>query len=128
VRRSLGLFPSEAVHREQVEQRKHDCARLVAALAREGLLPPEIGPEPIWPLPLSTALAQAVQEYLARAPSRVLVVQLEDIFASRDQVNLPGTVDQYPNWRRKLPVPIEHWEEDGRLADLAARLAAARQT
>jgi 4-alpha-glucanotransferase len=57
----------------------------------------------------------------------VLSVQLEDVFACRDQVNLPGTVDQYANWRRKLPLPIEQWEKDGRFPKLARRLAAERR-
>ena len=25
-----------------------------------------------------------------------------------DQPNIPGTVDEHPNWRRRLPVSIEH--------------------
>jgi len=54
-------------------------------------------------------------------------VQLEDVFGCRDQVNLPGTVDQYPNWRRKLPLELEKWEEDGRFAELARRLAPERE-
>jgi len=69
-------------------------------------------------------LAGALQQYLARTPSRVMVVQLEDIFGSRDQVNLPGTVDAYANWRRKVPVALEDWEADGRFAELARRMAA----
>jgi len=127
VRQSLGLFPSEAVHQQQLEQRKHDCAHLIEALRRESLLPPGVGPDWVWPLPMTPALATAIQEYLARSPARVLVVQLEDVFGSRDQVNLPGTVDQYANWRRKLPVALEQFESDGRVAELARRLAADRR-
>jgi len=127
VRQSLGLFPSEAVHQQQLEQRKHDCAHLIEALRRESLLPPGVGPEWVWPLPMTPALATAIQEYLARSPARVLVVQLEDVFGSRDQVNLPGTVDQYANWRRKLPLALEQFESDGRVAELARRLAADRR-
>jgi (1->4)-alpha-D-glucan 1-alpha-D-glucosylmutase len=126
-RRRLDLYPSEAVHLQQVEERKADSARLLAALARESLLPPELGPEPRWPVAMTQNLAMAVQQYLGRARSRVLMVQLEDIFGAREQVNLPGTVDQHANWRRKLPVAIEHWESDGRFAELARRLAADRR-
>jgi (1->4)-alpha-D-glucan 1-alpha-D-glucosylmutase len=126
-RQSLDLYPSEAVRLQQVEERKRDCGRLLAALRRESLLPPELGPDPQWPIPLTQSLAMAVQQYLGRSPARVLMVQLEDVFSARDQVNLPGTVDQYANWRRKLPVPIEEWENDGRFAELARRLAADRR-
>lgn len=127
LRQSLDLYPSEAVRLQQVEERKRDCGRLLAALQRESLLPADMGPDPQWPVPMTQGLAMAVQEYLARARARVLVVQLEDIFGAREQVNLPGTVDQYANWRRRLPVPIEQWESDGRFAEFARRLAADRR-
>ena len=126
VRKALDLYPNDATHLQQVEERKRDCARLLGALQREGLLPPELGADPQWPVPMTASLAMAVQEYLARSPSRVLVVQLEDIFGCQEQVNLPGTVDTYANWRRRLPVPIEQWESDGRFAAFARRLAAHR--
>ncbi len=128
LRKTLHLFPSDAVMVQQVEERKRDGARLLSALQREALLPAEIGPEPRWPVPMNSRLATAVQEYLGRTPARVLSVQLEDVFGCRDQVNLPGTVDQYPNWRRKLPVPLEQWEQDDRFAELARRLAADRRS
>jgi len=127
LRQALGLFPREAMRMQQLEERKRDCAQLLSALQSESLLPPEVSPEPRWPLAMTQSLAMAVQEYLARTPSRVLVVQLEDVFGCRDQVNLPGTVDQYPNWRRKLPLELEKWEEDGRFAELARRLAPERR-
>jgi len=126
LRQALGLFPREAMRLQQLEERKRDCARLLEALQRESLLPSDVSPEPRWPLPMTAQLGLAVREYLARTPSRVLIVQLEDVFGCRDQVNLPGTVDQYPNWRRKLPLELEKWEEDGRFAELARRLASER--
>jgi len=125
-RQKLHLFPNDAVRLQQIEDRKRDCARLLGALQRASLLPPDLGPESHWPVPMTTQLAMAVQEYLARTPSRVLVVQLEDIFGCRDQVNFPGTVDQYPNWRRKLPLTLEQWDQDGRFAELGRRLAVER--
>jgi 4-alpha-glucanotransferase len=32
---------------------------------------------------------------------------MEDLLEVREQVNLPGTVDEHPNWRQPLPVAIE---------------------
>jgi 4-alpha-glucanotransferase len=37
----------------------------------------------------------------------LFVVQLEDIAGARDQINLPGTHKEYPNWRSKLPMTLE---------------------
>ncbi|HTU69194.1 MAG TPA: 4-alpha-glucanotransferase [Candidatus Baltobacteraceae bacterium] len=54
-----------------------------------------------------TALIVAAYRYLARARSRLVLLQLEDGIGSQAQVNVPGTVGEEPNWRRKLDVPIE---------------------
>jgi len=48
-----------------------------------------------------------VVEFLASTPSKLLAVALEDLLGIVDQPNIPGTVDQHPNWRRRLPVSIE---------------------
>ena len=32
---------------------------------------------------------------------------LEDLLKVADQPNIPGTVDEHPNWRRRLPVAID---------------------
>jgi 4-alpha-glucanotransferase len=36
-----------------------------------------------------------------------LVISLEDLLGITDQVNLPGTVDEHPNWRQRLPIALE---------------------
>jgi len=54
-----------------------------------------------------TALLVAAYRYLARSHSRLVLLQLEDGIGSLDQVNVPGTVDEEPNWQRKLDVSIE---------------------
>jgi 4-alpha-glucanotransferase len=46
--------------------------------------------------------------FLARTKSRLLTLSLEDLLGLIDQPNIPGTVDQHPNWRRRLPVTIDH--------------------
>jgi len=45
-------------------------------------------------------------------------VPLEDLLALEEQPNLPGTIDEHPNWRRRLSAP---------LADLMAEPATARR-
>ncbi len=49
----------------------------------------------------------SVTRFLADTPSRLLMVSLEDARGDVEQVNLPGTVDEHPNWRRRLSVPLE---------------------
>ena len=49
----------------------------------------------------------SVTNFLARTKSRLLAVSLEDLLGVVDQPNIPGTINEHPNWRRRLPVPIE---------------------
>lgn len=51
----------------------------------------------------------AMIAYLARTPSRILSVMIEDLLGLRDQPNIPGTIAEHPNWRRRLPVAIENF-------------------
>ena len=54
------------------------------------------------------------------------MVQIDDVLECVDQVNLPGTVDAYPNWRRKLPLLLEDWPSDVRLQQLTEMLRTER--
>jgi len=52
-------------------------------------------------------LNRGFHRYLARTNSALLGLQPEDWLAMSSPVNVPGTVDEYPNWRRKLSVTLE---------------------
>jgi 4-alpha-glucanotransferase len=67
----------------------------------------------------------AVAAFLAAAPSRLVAVALDDVLGVIDQVNIPGTVDQHPNWRRKLPVPLEDLDNHDGLLRVARAFAQA---
>ena len=45
--------------------------------------------------------------FLSRTRSRLLAISLEDLLGVVDQPNIPGTIDEHPNWQRKMPVAIE---------------------
>ena len=49
----------------------------------------------------------AVAGFLARTKSRLLAVSLEDLLGVIDQPNIPGTVNEHPNWRRRLPLSLD---------------------
>jgi 4-alpha-glucanotransferase len=67
----------------------------------------------------------AVTKYLADTPSRLLVVSLEDLLGVQEQVNLPGTVDEHPNWRQPLPVALEELRGHASLGCVADVLRSA---
>jgi 4-alpha-glucanotransferase len=48
----------------------------------------------------------AVANFLARTRSRLLAISLEDLLGVIDQPNIPGTVNEHPNWRQRLPVTL----------------------
>jgi 4-alpha-glucanotransferase len=87
VKRALNIDPGESD-----DDRHRALEALRQALTRRGIE--------------ATAFA-AVATYLADTPSRLLVISMEDLLGVSEQVNLPGTVDEHPNWRRPLPVAIE---------------------
>ena len=72
------------------------------------------------------AIVTAVHRHLARTPSRLFAVRLEDLAGERAPVNLPGTVDEYPNWRRKLSVALEDLPHKPLWRDIAAALRSER--
>jgi 4-alpha-glucanotransferase len=58
--------------------------------------------------------ADAAVKFIAATPSRLALSPLEDALAGTEQPNLPGTIDEHPNWRRRYP------GEAGALLDAAA--------
>ena len=61
----------------------------------------------------------SVTKYLAATPSRLLVVTLEDALHVKDQVNVPGTINEHPNWRARLPVLLEDLKHQPSLVAVA---------
>ncbi|MDR4308359.1 4-alpha-glucanotransferase [Chelatococcus sambhunathii] len=47
----------------------------------------------------------AAVRFLGETPSRLVLLPLEDALGQVEQPNLPGTLDEHPNWRRRLPKP-----------------------
>ena len=82
-----------------------------ACSTRHGLLPPELAPvmrgDAEAPVALPASVAVALHRFIARTPSRLVAVSADDLVGALDQVNIPGTVNEHPNWRRKLGVTIE---------------------
>jgi 4-alpha-glucanotransferase len=54
----------------------------------------------------------ALHALLARSRSRLVLVSPYDVVGEVRQPNLPGTVDEYPNWRLPLPVTLEELRDD----------------
>jgi 4-alpha-glucanotransferase len=55
-----------------------------------------------------------------------LAVALEDLLGVADQPNIPGTVNEHPNWRRRLDVEISRIAESIDVAALQEALSERR--
>jgi 4-alpha-glucanotransferase len=95
------------------EEREHDRQTLLTALAREGLLPAAIDDN-------SEVLIQAIHGYLADTASAIAMAQIDDVTQETSPVNMPGTVSEYPNWRRRLSMTLEEMDEGLSLNTLAS--------
>ena len=56
---------------------------------------------------LTGELHNAVIGFLASTPSKLMLVNQEDLTKEIHQQNLPGTTWQYPNWSRKMRFSVE---------------------
>ena len=91
-RRALGFGAAG-----EEEERRRDRTRLWRAFtgagAAQGAPPPVEQP---------AAAVDAALGYVAQSPSPLMLAPLEDLLGLAEQPNLPGTVDEHPNWRRRL--------------------------
>jgi len=51
----------------------------------------------------TTPVADAAAHFIAQTPSELALLPLEDALGLKDQPNLPGTIQEHPNWRRRYP-------------------------
>jgi len=66
-------------------------------------------------------VVDAAIRFLSATPSRLVLLPLEDALGQTEQPNLPGTLDEHPNWRRRLPAPAPQLLAE---PDAAGRLSA----
>lgn len=127
LKQRLALYPSADAERGERGARVHDRWLLLKALATEGLLPPGLNPDNVDGAAMGPELIAALHDYLARSPARILLVQIDDLMQETDQINLPGTVFERPNWRRRLSLPVDALPRTPVMRALAPALAARSQ-
>ncbi|MEQ8964336.1 MAG: 4-alpha-glucanotransferase [Azospirillaceae bacterium] len=123
-RRRLDLYPDAASRDADLEARETDKAKLLAALVDAGLWPADRADPAA--VAFDDALSAAIHRFLAATPSRLMMVQLEDLIGAEEMMNLPGTVAEHPNWRRRLDRRTPALFEDGEIRALLDAVAATR--
>jgi 4-alpha-glucanotransferase len=48
-------------------------------------------------------VVEAALAFVGRTPCEIALVPIEDVLGVVEQPNIPGTIDEHPNWRRRLP-------------------------
>ena len=87
MKRSLGIDPGETD-----DARWHALGMLDEVLRRYGIHHHDL---------------YSVAGFLARTKSRLMALSMEDLLGVVDQPNIPGTIDEHPNWRQRLPVALD---------------------
>jgi 4-alpha-glucanotransferase len=128
-RRAIGLIPDDQQDAARAARRA-DTRALIDALDREGLLSAADRTAARRETSLADrrphAIVVATHGFLARSPCRLVTVQLEDLVGAEDGVNIPGTIDEHPNWRRKLPAKLEQLADMPLFAAVCATMSKER--
>ncbi len=123
-RTELGLLRPGATQDDEQARNAHERSELRTLLHDEGL---------ISRTPTPDELVLALQELAARTPSLLTAIALGDAIADPRQPNIPGTIDEYPNWRLPLhdpatgaPALLDTLLDDPRVHTLIRALRRAR--
>ncbi len=124
LRRRFGIIGDERAE-AQDSARRIERADLLTDLRADGLLSKDDA-ETATPDDAPHMLIAAVHAHLAQAPSRLFAVRLEDLAAELNPVNVPGTTDDYPNWRHKLALPLDRLAQTPLFREIVEAVSTAR--
>lgn len=122
-RQRLDLLTSEETAAGLEESRRQDRRRLAEVCGLDivadddGIASDALDTEDV---------VDAVLAFVASAPTPLVLLPLEDILGLEEQPNLPGTLDEHPNWRRRLPLPVTQLLSEPAVRRRLERIAAIR--
>ncbi len=106
LRHHLGIYDKSKTESEKVN-RHNEKKALLRTMIESGEAPWGMNPDDMSTMTFSRDLFEKLHYFLARTASRIVTIQLEDILHVETPVNIPGTSEEYPNWRRKLTGNLE---------------------
>lgn len=103
-------FINDEEAKKQYKIRNEERKQLIQLLQKKGYFKDKesITEDSIY----GTEIASYFYKLIGEAPSKILLVSLNDLLGESDQPNMPGTVHQYPNWRIRYTVPVEEIDEN----------------
>ncbi|MBD2784483.1 4-alpha-glucanotransferase [Xenorhabdus sp. DI] len=131
----IGLYPDKALLADLYSERKRSKQALLTSLKHHGYLSDELlKPDTLSSLqaaqpelPMSNAINQSIHRYIAHSSSALLGLQPEDWLDMECPVNIPGTTEEYPNWRRKLSTTLETMFADAHINQLLQTVGECRK-
>lgn len=112
-RSKLGMLNDGSSEKKEMAQRRQDKTALWEALSEEIEEPQDTAEDAYTP---SSALSsQPPQEppliaairFVGASAAPLVILPMEDALGLPEQPNLPGTINEHPNWRRRLPGEID---------------------
>ena len=118
-RREAGLLPDDSAYQSMHANRAREKQKLLDLLIELKLLPDWFPPDASKVPELAGELHNAIVGFLTSTPSKLMVLNQEDLLKQAEQQNLPGSTAEYPNWRRKMKCTVEELWTSGEIHDFA---------
>lgn len=113
----LGFFDEQQA-REERERRKAIRSQMTGEVADET----REDDEAVYQAILGKRL-----EHLASSPARMVLINLEDLWAETEPQNVPGTSTERPNWKRKARLSFEEFSRRPEVVDALRRVDEIRR-
>ena len=124
--KEIGLYPTDDILQSLYADRHENKQEILNTLHGHHSIPEHVGHD-VNVTGMNRELNNGMQVHMAGGSSALLSLQLEDWLEMDKPVNIPGTFNEYPNWRRKLTQNIESIFESHDINTLASKLTAARK-
>jgi 4-alpha-glucanotransferase len=124
--KELGLYPDAEVLSTLYQTRHENKQHMLDTLHGHKSISDEISRDVNF-VGMSSPLNFGLQTHMASGSSALLSLQLEDWLQMDKPVNIPGTYDEYPNWRRKLTLDLDEIFVQDDINELTSQLNKRRQ-
>lgn len=125
LRESLGVISDSSVVDQLKSEREHHKQLVLNALHHYGWMDDyttvNAAPQ------LTPAINDGLHAYLSACASSLVVSQIEDWMDVTDPFNVPGTLDEYPNWQLKYPQEIDRFFDDRERVERLAMMQRVRR-
>ncbi len=120
-RHSIGLLADDEAVRHEEAMRDRDRGMLWDAMRASGAAEGERPPSHE-----TSRAVDAMCGHVARAACGLAMLPLEDVLGRIEQPNLPGTLDEHPNWQRRMDGPAAALLDAPEVAARLDKVVAAR--